>query len=163
MQWHRRITALAVAIVALTGFASGATGEPSATKQRIAIEERFVLATGKGTFRIIPLSPGPLKKDTGTLVGGGEVSAPFIKKNGQKVNIVKGFSNYSGRNGTLRVTQRVETHNAGFGNGADTGTWSVKTGTGLYAGLRGGGGFAAAGSLKTGIVFSRSEGYVITG
>ena len=73
MNRRRSVTALAVVALSTAVIASAASGGPSAQKQRVAVEGRLVLATNKGTWTLTPLSPGPLKKDSGTLVGGGTV------------------------------------------------------------------------------------------
>jgi hypothetical protein len=162
MQWKR--TALVLGTVALAGttVATVAARSPASAKQRVAFEIRLNLATGKGTFTLLPLTAGPLKRDSGTLVGGGDIKPAVIRENGQRMTLIVGHDNHVGKHGTFQLAQRVESVNAGRGWSADTGTWSFVKGTGAYAGLSGGGGFASVGP-PTGILFAREEGYVSKG
>jgi hypothetical protein len=157
MNRRRSGTALAVAAVATAVIAAAASAGPSAQKQRVAFELRLVLATNKGTWTLIPLSAGPLKKDLGTLVGGGTILPPVIR-NGQKVTVIIGKDVMTGKRGNLVLTQRVKSVLAARGETADTGTWKFQSGTGAYRGVTGGGGFAAVCCAKTGIVYAREEG-----
>jgi hypothetical protein len=160
MNWHRSVTALAVAGIAAALLASGAAGGPSTTKQRIAVEVRFVLATGKGTFTLTPLSRGPLKKDSGTLIGSGTPKKPFINDLGQKVTPLTGADSHTGRNGTFQLAQRIEGVQAARGWLCDTGTWTFRKGTGAYEGVTGRGAFTAVGP-PSGVLYAREEGYVL--
>ena len=58
---------IGLALLALSSaLASGGAASPNAVKQRIAIEEKSPApASGSGTFRLIPLTPGPLKASPG--------------------------------------------------------------------------------------------------
>jgi hypothetical protein len=156
---HRTRMALALAGLAATTLAATASGGPVASKQRVAIEARLHLASGKGTWTLIPLSPGFLKRDSGTLVGGGTFKPPRIKPDGQKVIVILGKDSLTGRNGTFEVTQRVESVTVpGFETAR--GTWSFKGRTGVYASVGGGGGFAAVGPVNAGVLYAREEGYI---
>ena len=159
MQRKRALLTLGVAAIAGATLVAVPTGSAAPAKQRVAIEISLNLSTGKGTFKVIPLTPGPLKRDSGTFVGGGDFKPAVIRKNGQRMTLIIGEDNHVGKNGTFRLTQRVESVDAGRGWTADTGTWSFAKGTGAYAGVTGGGGFAAAGP-PTGILVAREEGYV---
>ena len=159
MNRRRSVVVLAVVAVATAVIASAASGGPSAQKQRVAIEGRLVLATNKGTWTLVPLSAGPLKKDSGTLVGGGNVLPPVIR-DGQKVTVIIGKDVLTGKRGSFVMTQRVTSVLAGRGETADTGTWKFQPGTGAYKGVKGGGGFAASCCAKTGILYSRQEGFL---
>lgn len=63
---------LGLGLVCVTTMALSSVGSasPAASKQRIAIVERINFA-GSGTFELIPLSSGPLKRDTGSVSGTG--------------------------------------------------------------------------------------------
>jgi hypothetical protein len=160
MNLHRAAAALAIAGIAAALLASGAAGGPEATKQRVAIEIRFVLATGKGTFTLTPLTRGPIKKDSGTIVGTGVPKKPFINELGQKVTVINGADSHTGRNGTFRLVQRVEGVQAARGWACDTGTWRFTRGTGAYERVTGRGAFTAVGP-QTGVLYAREEGYLI--
>lgn len=160
MKWHRIAAALAVAGISAALLASGAAGGPDATKQRIAIEIRFVLATGKGTFTLTPLTRGPIKKDSGTFIGSGTPKKPFINELGQKVIPLTGVDAHTGRHGTFRLAQRVEGVQAARGWLCDTGTWTFRQGTGAYEGVTGRGAFTAVGPPGA-VLYAREEGYVL--
>ena len=158
MKWQRGAAVLALMGVSAV-FASGAASAQYETKQRVAIEIRFVLATGKGTFTLTPLTRGPIKKDAGTFVGTGVPKKPYINKLGQKVIEIQGADSHTGRNGTFRLVQRVKGVDAARGWLCDTGTWTFTKGTGAYEGVRGRGAFTAVGP-DTGVLYAREEGYL---
>lgn len=151
---------IGLALLALSSaLASGGAASTNAVKQRIAIEERSpAAASGRGTFRLIPLTPGPLKADSGTFTwSGGQSGSPAIR-NGQRVITYKGVDVLQGKNGTLRIPNVTFVVDAGGGYGAGKQTWSIAAGTGAYAHLTGGGAGANVGTPKR-IVFTRYEGY----
>ena len=152
-------TALAVTGLAATMLVATASGGPVVSKQRIAIEGRLHLATGKATWTLKPLSPGALKRDSGTAIGGGTFKPPAINPSGQKVIVIIGKDANTGRNGTFDTTQRVESVTVpGFEHAS--GTWVFKGKTGAYAGVSGGGRFAAVSPVTSGVLYSLQEGYV---
>ncbi len=159
MKWIRTALTLAVAGLLAVSVISVAAGAPSATKQRIAIQGTFNTTTGEGTFTVIPLTPGLLKRDSGTFSGDGDIKPTVVRKNGQSVTVIVGQDNLTGKHGTFTVSQQIESIQVGGNYWTDRGTWSFETGTGAYAGLRGGGVFAAAG-LPKGLLRFREEGYV---
>jgi hypothetical protein len=129
-------------------------------KQRVAIEGVYSLGSGTGTFKLTPLSAGPLKADAGTLktIGLGSLQdppAPFIR-NGQSRSLIVGSDVYTGRRGSFTVAEKDELVNAGAelpdGSryGVSTGTWKLGHGTGAYAGIVGKGADAAILFPKTG-------------
>ena len=99
MNRRRSVSALAVVALATAVVAAAASGGPSVQKQRVAVEGRLVLATNKGTWTLTPLSPGPLKKDSGTIVGAGKLLPPVIR-NGQKVTVIIGKDVHTGKRGS---------------------------------------------------------------
>ena len=162
-------SSLAVA-VSLTLFAAGssiATGahEVAVKKQRIAIEGTF--SSAGGAFKLIPLTPGPLKKDSGrfttTFTGAPSNPPPPIVRNGQTV--YQGGSatdQMTGKHGTLRVSAaHIEGVSAGGAYAIYTGTSTFGRGTGVYAGLGGGGTFVAV--ILPGQDRFRYEGWVRAG
>ena len=59
------VAAVAVAVLATgSGVATG-SADVAVKKQRIAIEGTFNSGAGAGKFKLIPLTPGPLKRDSG--------------------------------------------------------------------------------------------------
>ena len=162
----RSLVAAAVALGVLatgTGMATGST-DVAVKNQRIAIEGTFNSGAGTGTFKLIPLTPGPLKKDSGTFKSAfsGTPNDPTRRiRNGQSVEFVDGRDDHAGKNGTFSVTQRVEIVSAGGIYAVLTGTWTFERGTGVYKGLAGGGAFAAV--MLPGDDRFREEGFVRAG
>ena len=154
------IAAVAVTLVGVT-LVAVASGGAAASKQRVAIDGKFILGSETGTFKLISLSGGALKADSGAFTGSGNLSQPVVRKNGQEVTLISGTDTYTGKNGTLIVAQRVEGVAAGRGYSIDTGTWKVVSGTGAYAGYTGGGTFAAAATPSNLALFFREEGYLV--
>ena len=153
---------VAVAITAV----SVASGGPSATKQRVAIEAKLVVVrdgVAPVTFKLIPLSSGDLQADSGKFSAMGSLGKPKIDKNGQTVSVITGSDTYVGANGTLKVAQRTERTQAAQNYFVDTGTWKVISGTGVYQGYRGGGGYTAVLVAAKGTYLLREEGYLSNG
>lgn len=139
------MSAAAIGALTTVSNAAGSTEAP-AKKQRIAITATYSPGTEMGTFTLTPLTPGPLKQDSGTFVGSGDIK-PTKVRNGQSVTVIVGSDQHTGKNGTFTVFQRIELVAAGgpvgrgkLGYSVATGTWSISGGTGAYAGLAGGGG-----------------------
>ena len=129
---------------------SAATDSTSApvNKQRIAVEGVLSTGTCKGTFKLVPLTPGPLKADSGTFVAQGESKGEIIR-NGQRVAVFTSSDSHTGKNGSFTMTQRLEGVTVGgpLAGGARyrilTGTWTLVGGTGAYEGVTGQGAYAA--------------------
>lgn len=75
------------------------------------------------------------------------------------MTVIVGTDTYVGVNGTLHVSQQLESVAAGRSHEVVTGTWKVVSGTGEYEGYRGGGTFAAVG-IPSGQLLFREEGYL---
>jgi hypothetical protein len=157
---YRALTAVLAILVVASFTAAIGTAGGTATKQRIAIEERFNTVTGKGTWRVIPLTPGPITRQSGTLTVSGGFAGTAMR-NGGRVTLIIGRQTLTGKNGTITLSQKVDTTDVWVGSGysADVGTWKLTGSTGAYAGLEGGGRFAGVGLLN-GMVFARQEGWV---
>ena len=138
--------------------AIGASASPVA-KQRIAIEEKTTVSfAGTGTFRLIPLTPGPLRADSGSFTFFGGFRGITIR-GGQEVKTYAGLDTLDGKRGTLRVKATSTSTDSGFGYDGGGSTWSFVEGTGSYASLKGGGRGTIV-STPSGTVLSRYEGYV---
>ena len=156
----RAIATLGVTVLFALCVMSVASGAPSAAKQRIAIEGKFSIATGKSTWKLFPLSKGELTVDGGRGTGTGS-PRPAVIRNGQSVTPLTGGDTLTSKRGVISLRETLRSHPAGLGYSADIGTWSFSGVSGDYAGYTGGGGFAAAGT-PNGIVLFRMEGYVST-
>jgi hypothetical protein len=133
----------------------------TSTKQRIAIVEKVSLTGGTSTFELIPLSPGPLKRDSGTLAPGGDFTG-YITRDGLRIQVGSGADNLTGANGTVRISGPFEHVPIAGSYAVDSGRWSMSAGTGSYASLSGGGRFAAV-VLPSGRILARYEGYIRSG
>ena len=129
-----------------------------AQKQRIAIEERITLDAQSGTFRLIPLTAGPLKPDSGTFTYTAR-QLPAVIRNGQRTARYEGTDALTGKRGTLRIPNTTAVSDAGGGYSIGIGTWSLRRGTSTYAGVGGSGRVAVAGT-PSGLIITRYEGYV---
>ena len=128
-------------VATVSSAATDATSAP-VNKQRIAVEGVYSVVTSKGTFKLIPLTPGPLKADSGTFLGSGVVK-PEIIRNGQGVTVITGSDSYAGKNGSFTMIERLEEVTVGgpLAGGARyrilTGTWTFVGGTGAYEDVTG--------------------------
>jgi len=101
------LTVSACSLLAATVVAVAA-GAPSASKQRIAIDGKFNIQTGKSTWKLIPLSKGELTSDAGRGAGTGSAGAA-VGQNGQSITPnVGGDTPYSQRGVTQRKESRGE-------------------------------------------------------
>jgi len=157
---HLRLTVplIAVAAVAAPLAVAGSVGTDSG-KQRIAIEEKSTLGAPSGTFRLIPLTGGPLKADSGTFTFSA-TQTPTVVRDGQTVTTYRAVDTLKGKLGTLKIPSVSNVSAAGGGFFALGGPWSVGSGSGAYAGLRGGGRGSGVGTPK-GVALTRYEGYLV--
>lgn len=159
----RRTTALVVLLAGVSAVVllSVASAGSQATKQRISFLQVFDPTTESGSWKLVPLSPGPLKADSGGQKGGGKVGAQTLR-NGQRVLPIVGSDKMTGKRGTLVISQSLVSTGVGRRYTADIGTWKVVSGTGAYEGMTGGGRFAGVG-LPGGKVIINQEGWVTVG
>jgi hypothetical protein len=149
------VTAVASAAAAMVATAGSAA---SARRQQIAIEERAVSGKRRGTFRLLPLAPGPLKADSGTFTFTAK-EEPAEEVDGQRVTTYTTIDVLKGKRGTLTVRSETKSTNSGAGYLVGSGPWTVTRGTKAYAKARGGG--AGSGVVTPrGAIYSRYEGYV---
>lgn len=160
---YRALLAVAVTSVLAALLVSASVAAPQETRQRIAIEVRFSPLTGVGTWRVIPLTPGPIARGTGKIVSTDYVTGKG-RRNGGEVTLIRGRQTLRGTQGTIRLTQRVESAEVqlGMAYSAEVGSWTFSSGTGSFAGFEGGGRIAGV-SLPSGIVLGRHEGWVTRG
>ena len=116
------------------------------------------LVNSKGTFEVIPLSPGPLQHDTGTFDSSGEFGN-FVVHGGLRLQIGHGSDALTGKQGTVALSQQVQHVNVVGGYFVDTGTWSFAGGTGAYVNLAGSDRFVAV-ALPSNRLLVRQKGIV---
>jgi hypothetical protein len=151
----RKLTALAALAAAAVTLAAVAAAGPVAAKQRVAIQTKGAIA---GPFVLTPLTPGAIKRDTGT--------ASFccwtnrhIMRDGLAIDIGDPRWTFTGKLGTITGRNQMEFADLPDGWAVFTGTWKVIRGTGAYAGLSGGGRVAGV-SLANGNTKARFEGFL---
>jgi len=157
--WHTVLVALA-ATVTLTAVAAAGV---DAAKQRVAITVT-ILPSGKGV--LTPLKDGALERDSGSFGGDWSPSPDrTVLHEGQTVDIHTGVWTFAGKGGTLVFRERNEWVDLGQDLNRDAyvddiaiGTWKVVRGTGLYAGITGGGRSAHLGLGRKWV--ARYEGFL---
>lgn len=153
------VLAVLAATVTLTSIASAA---PTAARQRVAINMKLI---PESTFALIPLQPGALKRDSGSIRGSSnwlQVGCPTVIREGQKVWTCSAVTwTLTGKRGTLTIRERnewVDPGNPESGCHIAFGTWKVVRGTGQYRGLAGGG--RSANEAHCDEWYARQEGFV---
>ena len=152
-----------VALVAAVTLTSVAAAGPDAAKQRVAISMKLK-EMGSGTFVLIPLQSGTLKRDSGT------VTVVFndptiVMRDGQRIDIFRNTYTVTGKRGTMSIRERTEFVNVSnekvpgfdFTPGVGIGTWKVVGGTGAYAKITGGG---RSGHQGSPVWLAQQEGFL---
>jgi hypothetical protein len=139
-----------------------APGEIDAKRQRIAIEVKLPLDAAKGTFTLLTLTSGSLDRDTGSTTFTSGPTPAFIGRivRGQRVDRFRGTTMLTSKRGTLVLRLQQDFVSAGNKYQVATGTWSVVSGSGQYAGLAGGGSVAAVLPASGRYGFASHEGFV---
>jgi hypothetical protein len=140
---HARLFVLA-ALAAAATLTSVAAAGPAAAKQRVSIAAKVLPA---GTAVLEPLQEGTLVRNVGTFGGNWSSTADrTVMRDGQEVGIHPATWTFAGKRGTLVFRERTEWTDLGQDLNRDgssdhiaTGTWKVVRGSGLYAGITGGG------------------------
>ena len=140
---NAKLAALAVFVAAVTLTSVAAAG-PEAAKQRVALTVT-ILPSGKGV--LTPLKDGALKRDSGTFSGNwSQTPDRTVVREGQTVYVYHTVWTFAGKGGGLVFRDRAEAVDLGqdldhnnFQDGIAMGTWKAVRGTGLYAGITGGG------------------------
>ena len=158
---RRRLAVAAVAGGAGVILVSAGSAGPNAAKQRIAIVESASVDSG-GTFELIPITRGPLKHDTGGVTLSATASQTQVLRGGLRVTPVIAVSTMTSKLGTFKLTQKIDGFEVSEGYSSDRGTWSIRAGTGVYAGVTGSGRLGVVG-LSTGQELIRQEGFIHKG
>jgi hypothetical protein len=131
----RKLTAVAALAATAATLAAVAGAAPVAAKQRVSIQ---VTGGADETFALTALTKGAVKSDTGVATFCCWTERP-ITRDGQLIVINNPQMTLTGKRGTLVTRNQVGWIDIPDGLGVFTGTWKVIRGTGVYAGLAGGG------------------------
>jgi hypothetical protein len=132
----RKLTAIAVLVVlvatAATLVAVAAAG-PLAAKQQVQVK-----LTMAGSFVLVPMTSGAVKSDAG-IASSCCWTRRYITRDGLTNEVDDPQVTLRGKRGTLVLRNRIEFFEIPDGDAIFTGTWKVIRGTGVYAGITGGG------------------------
>jgi len=151
-----------VACASAATLASVVSAGPAVIKQRIAIvEEGNPDPDVNGLFfDLIPLSRGPLERDSGTVSEStGKFLDPVIR-NGQQVLPLVATDRLVGKQGTFKIVIRLDSTDINSVYSVQVGTWSFKNGTGAYAGFTGGGRLTGVFLMQKNHAISRLEAFI---
>jgi len=143
---------------------AAAPGGLDAKKQRIAVEIKLPLNAAKGTFALLTLTRGSLDRDTGSTAFTSGPTPVFMGRivGGQRVDRFRGTTTLTSKRGTLVLRLQQDFVSAGNRYQVATGTWSVVSGSGQYAGLAGSGRSALVRPASGRYGFASHEGFVST-
>jgi hypothetical protein len=156
------LLAIAIGAAHAGATAYAGSGDATAQRQRVAINIVVDDSADTGTFTVTPLTSGPKKSDKGTVIMGGLAFGDTVR-NGMTVREMNRRPRLDGRRGTLVLEQRFDTNEMQNGMRVGVGTWTIKSGTGTYSRITGGGRYVSV-SLTNGRTLVRQEGWVtVTG
>jgi hypothetical protein len=148
-----KLTAIAAFAAIAATLAAVAAAGPQAAKQRVEIQVK-----DGAPFVLTPLTPGAIKPDTGT--------ATFCcwtmrttMRDGQAIDIGNPRWTLVGKLGTIVGQNQIGFVDIPDGLAVFTGTWKVIRGTGVYAGLSGGGRVAGV-QFANGTAKAQFEGFL---
>ena len=152
-----------VVFAAMVTLSSVAAAGPGAARQRMEVTATGVgvgNATSSLKFVLTPLSPGRLNPDSGTETSV-VANKRVVTRDGQRAEIVTWVTTCKGKRGSFVLRVRIEHIDAGNGFHIGTGTWRFVRGTGVYAGITGGGRVANAWiSFGSGALSERRDGFL---
>jgi hypothetical protein len=129
------IAAAALAVAAM--LVTVAAARPVSATQRVIITH-----TGN-SFVLTPMSSGAIQGDSGTFASCCWTTRHVVRA-GLQLDVNNPLLTLTGKNGTLKLRNRIVWVDVPGGWSIFTGTWKVIGGTGAYAGLSGHGSVAAA-------------------
>ena len=150
-----------LALVAAVVLAAAGHGSSLAKRQGVVIQitaKDTDPGLGTGTFKLIA-GPGTLDADRGTVSYAEGIYRQGIEA-GQSFELGRGTDMLTGKAGTLVIRRNDRLVSAGPYQ-VVTGPWTVVGGTGVYAGVRGGGRHAAVGR-PSGSTYVQYEGVLTT-
>lgn len=137
-----RVATLALVVCVALGVTSVTGAGTSAKKQRVTIDQDERPEIKQGTWDLVVITTGPLEDDKGTYTWR-VTSRKTGMKDGQEFERVLSIVTFTGKNGTFKVREDDTLVSVWRGR-VVTGTWKMLSGTGAYAGVKGGGRLAAA-------------------
>ena len=150
---NRKLTAVAALAATAVMVAAVAAAGPVAAKQRIAVQVK-----SGGSFVLTPLTSGAIKPDSGTATFCCWTQRSIVR-DGQAIDINNPQMTLTSKRGTLVARNQIGFVDLPDGWAVFTGTWKVISGTGVYAGLSGGGRGAGV-QLPNGNERSQFEGFL---
>ena len=150
---NRKLTTVAALAATAAMVAAVAAAGPVAAKQRIAVQVK-----SGGSFVLTPLTSGAIKPDSGTATFCCWTQRSTVR-DGQAIDINNPQMTLTSKRGTLVARNQIGFVDLPDGWAVFTGTWKVISGTGVYAGLSGGGRGAGV-QLPNGNERSQFEGFV---
>jgi hypothetical protein len=133
----RKTLIAAVALAAAAVLVTVAAARPVSMKERVSITH-----TGN-SFTLTPMSSGAIQGDSGAFEACCWSNLHVVRA-GQRLDLNNPLLTLTGKNGTLKLRNRIVWVDLPGGWSIFTGTWKVVGGTGAYAGLAGHGSVAAA-------------------
>jgi hypothetical protein len=118
---------IGVVVAVLASFASARTA---------AVRQRVSISNPGNSFVLRPTSAGPIKSDKGALDACCWTTRHVVLA-GERLDVNDPHLTLTGRNGTLKLRNRIVWVDVPGGLSIFTGTWRVVGGTGAYAGLSG--------------------------
>ena len=160
---YRKISALvavaAVAAITAALLAGGATARSTIKHQRVAI----VLNDTASTFTLTPLTPGPVKQDSGAFTACCWINRD-IARDGLSVSLGNPRLTFKGNRGTFSWRGQLTFVDLDNGYTVATAQWEIIGGTGAYAHLEGHGRQAFVEMTNEGdILANKAEGLVALG
>jgi hypothetical protein len=143
---------VALAATAVTLASVAAAGEATA-KQRVTIKWQ-----GASGFTLTPLTAGVLERDAGTVTFCCWHDRTIVR-DGLRIDTGDPRMTLVGKKGTLVANNQMEFRDVPGGYAVFTGTWKVVSGTGVYAGVSGGGHVAGI-QLPSGDARWQREGFL---
>jgi hypothetical protein len=132
----RKMISAVLAAAAVGGIAAllagGATAGSAAKQQRIAI----VLGSNASTFKLTPLSSGPVHSDSGTVTACCWTRHVFVR-DGQSAEIDNPKLTFTSQHGTFTWRARITFVDINNNYTVATAVWKITHGTGVYAHLEG--------------------------
>lgn len=127
---RKALTAVVVLGAAAAVLVAVASARPTSAKQRVSI------ANTGNSFVLRPTSAGPVKSDKGALDACCWTTRHVVLA-GERLDVNDPHLTLTGRNGTLKLRNRIVWVDVPGGLSIFIGTWKVVGGTGAYAGLSG--------------------------